>query len=96
MGEAAKKAVVFELTNEKILDAGDKVAAKHLTQVQKIVQKNIEAVENEVKDERARELENLKMETGRIRADAEMANGSSALPVGRSDLCFFEPIVPHA
>ena len=42
MGEAAKKAVVFELTNEKIMDAGDKVAAKHLTQVQKIVQKNIE------------------------------------------------------
>ena len=72
IGEAAKKAVVFELTNEKILDAGDKVAAKHLTQVQKIVQKNIEAVENEVKDERALELENLKMETGRIRADAEM------------------------
>ena len=27
MGEPAKKAVVFELTNEKILDAGDKVAA---------------------------------------------------------------------
>ena len=72
IGEAAKKVVVFELTNEKILDAGDKVAAKHLTQVQKIVQKNIEAVENEVKDERALELENLKMETGRIRADAEM------------------------
>ena len=72
MGEAAKKAVVFELTNEKILDAGDKVAAKHLTQVQKIVQKNIEVVENEFKDERAVELENLKMELGRIKADAEM------------------------
>ena len=72
IGEAAKKAVVFELTNEKILDAGDKVAAKHLTQVQKIVQKHLETVENELKDERALELENLKMETGRIRADAEM------------------------
>ena len=72
LGEAAKKAVVFELTNEKILDTGDKVAAKHLTQVQKIVQKHLETVENELKDERAVELENLKMETGRIRADAEM------------------------
>src|SRR5918911_425525 len=67
MGETAKKPVVFELTNEKILDAGDKVAAKHLTQVQKIVQKNIESVENELKDERAREIENLKMEAGRIK-----------------------------
>ncbi|HSL31161.1 MAG TPA: DNA-directed RNA polymerase subunit beta', partial [Anaerolineales bacterium] len=72
MGEAAKKAVVFELTNEKILDAGDKVAAKHLTQVQKIVQKNLETIENELKDQRAQEVENLKMDAGRIRADAEM------------------------
>ena len=73
MGEAAKKAVVFELTNEKILDAGDKVAAKHLTQVQKIVQKNLEAIEGEMKDQRARELEELKMEMGRVKADADMA-----------------------
>src|SRR5215210_6134692 len=72
MGETAKKAVVFEFNNEKILDAGDKVAAKHLTQVQKIVQKNIEAVENEMKDQRAIEVENLKMDAGRIKADADM------------------------
>src|SRR5687767_746673 len=72
MGEPAKKAVVFELTGEKILDAGDKVAAKHLTQVQKIVQKNLETIEGEMKDQRARELEELKMEMGRVRADAEM------------------------
>ncbi|HSL46142.1 MAG TPA: DNA-directed RNA polymerase subunit beta' [Anaerolineales bacterium] len=72
MGEAAKKAVVFELTNEKILDSGDKVAAKHLTQVQKIVQKNLETIEGEMKDERARQLEELKMEMGRVKADADM------------------------
>src|SRR5215217_761362 len=72
MGEAAKKAVIFELTNEKIIDAGDKVAAKHLTQVQKIVQKNIEVVENELKDQRAREIEELKMDMGRVKADADM------------------------
>src|SRR5512141_1356442 len=72
MGEAAKKAVVFEITGEKILDANDKVAAKHLTQVQKIVQKHIETVENELKDQRAKELEELKMEAGRVKADADM------------------------
>ncbi|MCI0609197.1 MAG: DNA-directed RNA polymerase subunit beta' [Anaerolineae bacterium] len=72
MGEHAKKAVVFELTDEKILDAGDKVAAKHLTMVQKIVQKKLEAVENELKDQRAKELEDLKMEAGRVKADADM------------------------
>jgi len=73
MGEASKKAVVFELTNEKILDAGDKVAAKHLTQVQKIVQKNLETIEGEMKDQRAREMEELKMDMGRVKADADMA-----------------------
>src|SRR5512147_2723401 len=72
MGEGAKKAVTFEITGEKILDAGDKVAAKHLTQVQKIVQKNLEAVENEMKDERARQMEEFKMDIGRIKADADM------------------------
>jgi DNA-directed RNA polymerase subunit beta' len=72
MGEPAKKAVVFELTGEKIVDAGDKVAAKHLTQVQKIVQKTLEVVENEVKDQRAKELEELKMDAGRIKADADL------------------------
>ena len=72
MGEPAKKAVVFELTGEKILDAGDKVAARHLTQVQKIVQKTLEVVENEIKDQCARELEDLKMEAGRIKADADL------------------------
>src|ERR1044072_82758 len=59
MGEPAKKAVVFELTNEKIIDANDKVAAKHITQVQKIVQKKLEAVENDLKDQRAKEIEAL-------------------------------------
>jgi DNA-directed RNA polymerase subunit beta' len=72
MGEAAKKAVTFEITSERILDAGDKVAAKHLTQVQKIVQKNLETIEGEMKDERARQAEELKMEMGRVKADADM------------------------
>ena len=72
MGEHAKKTIVFELTDEKILDAGDKVAAKHITQVQKIVQKKLESLENELKDERAREMENLKMDAGRVKADADL------------------------
>ena len=72
MGEHAKKTIVFELTDEKILDAGDKVAAKHITQVQKIVQKKLESLENELKDKRAHEMENLKMDAGRVKADADL------------------------
>jgi uncharacterized protein YbjQ (UPF0145 family) len=64
--------MTFDLTDEKILDAGDKVAAKHITQVQKIVQKKLETLENELKDQRAKELEDLKMDAGRVKADADM------------------------
>ena len=72
MGEHAKSTIVFELTEEKILDAGDKVAAKHISQVQKIVKTKLESLENELKDQRAKELEDLKMEAGRIKADADI------------------------
>ena len=71
MGEHAKKAIIFELTEEKVLDAGDKVATKHISQVQKIVKNKLESVENELKDQRAKELEDLKMEAGRVKADAD-------------------------
>ncbi|MDX1377587.1 MAG: DNA-directed RNA polymerase subunit beta', partial [Anaerolineales bacterium] len=72
MGEHAKKAIVFELTDEKILDAGDKVATKHISQIQKIVKSKLESLENELKDERAKELEDLKMEAGRVKAEADL------------------------
>ena len=72
MGQPAKKVVVFELTGEKILDANDKVGSKHISQVQKIVQKKLEALENELKDKRALELEELKMQAGKINAEADL------------------------
>ncbi|HET6845934.1 MAG TPA: DNA-directed RNA polymerase subunit beta', partial [Anaerolineales bacterium] len=72
MGQPARKAVVFELTGEKILDAGDKVANKHISQVQKIVQKKLESAENELKDKRAQELEEIKMEAGKVKAEADL------------------------
>jgi DNA-directed RNA polymerase subunit beta' len=72
MGQPAKKAVSFELTGEKILDANDKVTNKHISQVQKIVQKKLEALENELKDKRAQELDDLKMQGGKIKAEADM------------------------
>jgi DNA-directed RNA polymerase subunit beta' len=72
MGEAAKKTIVFEQTGEKIVDAGDKVASKHITLIQKTVQKKLESLENELKDKRAVEIEELKRQTGSIKAQADM------------------------
>lgn len=72
MGEPAKKNVVFELTGEKIIDAGDKVASKHITLIQKTVQKKLESLENELKDKRAEDIEALKKQAGVIKAQADM------------------------
>ncbi len=71
MGEHAKKAILFESTGEKILDAGDKVASKHITIVQKTVQKKLEALENELKGKKQRELEDSKTQAALLKAQAD-------------------------
>ncbi len=71
MGEPAKKSIVFESTGEKIIDAGDKVASKHITLIQKNVQKKLEVLENELKDRKHRELEELKTQTAAVKAQAD-------------------------
>ena len=71
MGEPAKKAIVFELTGENILDAGDKVNSKHIAHVQKSVAKKIEVLENELKDKKQHELEALKTQSATFKAQAD-------------------------
>ncbi|MBI5822438.1 MAG: DNA-directed RNA polymerase subunit beta' [Chloroflexi bacterium] len=71
MGEPARKAIVFESANEKIIDAGDKVASKHITLIQKTVQKKMETLENELKDKKQREVDALKTQSVAIKAQAD-------------------------
>ncbi len=72
MGEAAKKNVIFESTGEKIIEAGDKVSSKHITLIQKTVQKKMEALENELKDKKLREVDSLKTQAGALKAQADL------------------------
>ncbi|WKZ37034.1 MAG: DNA-directed RNA polymerase subunit beta' [Anaerolineales bacterium] len=71
MGEPARKTIVFESTGEKVVDAGDKVASKHITLIQKNVQKKLEILENELKDRKQRELEELKTQAATVKAQAD-------------------------
>jgi len=70
-GNPAKKALVFNVTGDTIVDAGIEIAAKHISQVQKAVQIKLEELENELKDQKAREIEDLKMASARIKAEAD-------------------------
>ena len=72
MGEAASKVIFFELTGEKVIDAGDKVASKHITLVQKSVAKKMETLESESNDKKIRELEEIKTQSAAIKAQADL------------------------
>ncbi|MGD0612564.1 MAG: DNA-directed RNA polymerase subunit beta' [Anaerolineales bacterium] len=70
-GKVIKQAVVFGNTDTVIADAGVKVGASHITKVQKIVQERLEGLENELKDEKQRALEEVKMEAAKTKAEAD-------------------------
>ncbi len=53
---------MFGSTGETLVNTGTTIAAKHISQVQKIVKQRLELIENELKDEKQRELEALKTE----------------------------------
>ncbi len=75
-GKPAKKDIMFGATGETLVATGTIIAAKHISQVQKIVKQRLESVENELKDEKQRELEMLKTEVARIKAEAEQEMSS--------------------
>ncbi|HTX91765.1 MAG TPA: DNA-directed RNA polymerase subunit beta' [Anaerolineales bacterium] len=70
-GKVLNEAVVFGSTGTVIVDAGIKVGASHLTKVQKFVQERLEGIENELKDEKQRTLEEVKLESAKFKAEAD-------------------------
>ncbi len=55
-----------------VVEAGEKVSNQHLVRLQKVVKEQLEDLEHQLKDQKDRELEHLKMDVERIRAEAEM------------------------
>ena len=70
-GKVIKEAVIFGNTDTVIADAGVKIGASHITKVQKAVQERLEGLENELKDEKQRALEEVKMEAAKTKAGAD-------------------------
>ena len=65
------EAVVFGSTGTVIADAGVKVAATHISKVQKFVQSQLDGIENGLKDEKQHALEDIKMEAAKFKAEAD-------------------------
>jgi len=71
LGSPAAKDIVFAATGETVVPAGTVIAAKHISQIQKIVKQQLEIVENELKEQRQREIEAIKTEMARLKAEAD-------------------------
>ena len=70
-GKVTKTAITFQ-TNTVVVEAGEKVGNPHLVRLQKVVKEQLEELELQLKDQKQRELEHLKMDVERIRAEADM------------------------
>jgi DNA-directed RNA polymerase subunit beta' len=71
MGNPAVKAIRFDATGEVIAKAGETITSSMISKVQKNVKEKLEALENELKDSKSRELEHLDMDAQRVRAEAD-------------------------
>ncbi len=70
-GKVLKNAAIFGSTGVIVAEAGGKVSASQITKVQKIVQERLEALESDLKGEKERELDAVKMEAAKIKAGAD-------------------------
>jgi DNA-directed RNA polymerase subunit beta' len=73
MGKPVRKDVVFPGTDIVIVKAGEIVENSHLGDVQQFVKERLDDLENEIKDQKQREFEHVKLDTARVRAEAEQS-----------------------
>ena len=71
MGKTIRKTIIFEATKEMIADKGETIISQHISKVQKIVKDRLEGLENELKDQKQREYEQLKLDAAQIKAKAD-------------------------
>ena len=70
-GKVTKTAVTFQ-TDTVVVEAGEQVGNQHLVRLQKVVKEQLEELERQLKDQKQRELEHLRMDIERVRAEADM------------------------
>ncbi len=71
IGQVLTEPIRFSDSEEVIVESGVKVTATHISQVQKFVRARLEVLENELKDEKQRVLEEIATEAARIKAEAD-------------------------
>ena len=71
IGQSPRRAITFPGTDLIIVDAGEEITSQHLGSVQQVVKERLEEIEKDLKDQRQRELEHIKLDMARLRAETE-------------------------
>jgi len=70
-GKSRRTAITFE-KNTVIAEAGETITNQHLIKVQEIIKVHLDELEQELKSQKQRELEHLKLDSERVRSEADM------------------------
>ena len=75
VGTALRTAVSFSADGDRVViaEAGETITAQHLARIQQVVKQRLEELENELKDQKQREIEQIKLSEATVRAEAEEA-----------------------
>jgi len=71
-GENARTGIHFPDTEIIVVEAGETIGNQHLTKVQQVVKQRLEDLESELKDQKQRDLEHIKLDSERKRAEADL------------------------
>ena len=72
LNQPARSPIHFPDTEIVIVEAGETISNQHLSAVQKVVKERLEELESIAKDQRQREIEQIKLEVERLRAEADL------------------------
>jgi DNA-directed RNA polymerase subunit beta' len=73
IGDSARTTIHFPDTEVVIVEKGAEITNQHLADVQKVVKERLEEMEGELKEQKQRETEHIKMEKERIKAEADLS-----------------------
>ncbi len=72
MGAVLSSPVLFKSTNVVIAETGATVTGEYLKKINKLVKERLEEIETELKDQKERELEQVKMLVETVRAESDL------------------------
>ena len=72
MGDAPRMTIHFPDTEIVVVKENETITNKHLANVQKIVKQRLDELESELKDQKQREHEHLRMDIEKVRSEADL------------------------